>query len=117
MIIAKVVAIQRERKMMYKDKKSGQMMTAFMRPIYIKDVENTKTRVSIWRQAHKNGMEFVNGKVYSFKNLMTDKFPDEKPYNLKTGYYSIIKTCSEDTEKRFSHVNDWDGHFEGMSNF
>ena len=89
-------------------------MTAFVRPIYIKDVDNTKSRVSIWRQSDKIGMEFINGRVYSFKNLTTDKYPDDKPHYLKTGYYSAIKMCCEKTEKMFSNVHDWDGHFEGM---
>ena len=89
LIIAKVVEIQRERRIMYKDKKTGRMMTAYMRPIYIKDVDKTKIRVSIWRQPHNAAMEFIQGKVYSFKNLSTDKYPDIKPHYLKSsGYHS-----------------------------
>ena len=116
-IIAKVVEVQRERKIMFKDKKTEKMMTAFMRPIYIKDIDCTKIRVSIWRPPYKMAMDFINGKVYSFKNLQTDKYPDEKPHNLKSGYHSVIKMCSEDAEIFFSNVQDWDGCFEGTYQF
>ena len=89
-------------------------MTAFVTPIYIKDIDNTRSRVSIWRQSDKIGMEFVIGKVYSFKNLLTDKYPDDKPHYLKTGYYSTITMGCKNAETLFSSVHDWDGHFEGM---
>ena len=89
-------------------------MTAFMRPIFIKDIGGTKIRVSIWRPPYKMAMEFITGKVYSFKYLQTDNYPDEKPHNLKSGYHTAIKVCTEDVEKKFSNVPDWDGCFEGI---
>ena len=112
-IVAKVVDVQRERKIMFKDKKSGKMMTAFVRALFVKDLDGVKTRISIWRQPQKSVIEFTKLKVYSFKKLMTDKYPDNKPHYLKTGYYSIIKRCSEETEEKFANIQDFDGKFEG----
>ena len=89
------------------------MMTSFMRPLYVKDLDGTKTRISIWRQPQKPEVEFAKLKVYSFKNLMTDKYPDNKPHFLKTGYYTIIKKCSEETEDKFANIQDYDGQFKG----
>ena len=113
-IIAKVVDVQRERKIIYIDKKTKQKKHGFVQAMFIKDLNGTKTRVSIWRQPQKPMVEFTKLEVYSFKNLMTDKYPDIKPHHLKTGYYSVIKKCPEEIEEKFANIQYFDGQFEGI---
>ena len=89
------------------------MKTGYCRTIYIKDLACTKAKVSIWRQPYNKQMTFEKGGIYSFRNMKTDKSPDQKPHHLQTSWKAIMKECSE-LQEEFDHVPLYDGKVESM---
>ena len=84
-----------------------------MWPLQIKDIDGTRQRLTIWQ--NNVDMELELNKVYSFKNLQTDKYPksDNPPYHLKTTNETKIKLLSGHTQKKFQEVSLTDFNVEG----
>ena len=108
-----MVDFKNERRVEFRDK-SGKFQQSFVRTIFIKDIDKTKQKVSVWRSSFQVAIEFEIGKVYLFKKLQTDKYPEEgPPFQLKTTYNSSIRKCSQATVDLFKDVEIIDGTYQG----
>ena len=108
-----MVDFKNERRVEFRDR-SGKFKQSFVRTIFIKDIDKTKQKVSVWRSPFQVAIEFEIGWVYLFKKLQTDKHPEDgPPFQLKTSYNSSIRKCSQATVDLFKDVDIIDGTYQG----
>ena len=81
-------------------------------PTVVKDIEGTKTNLSFW-QNHVDLGILKEGRVYAISNLVTEKYPNTKPYYLATRLGTKVELVSSEVEKQFETILYVDGTFTG----
>lgn len=81
--------------------------------VIIKDIENSRIKISLWRN-NFDPAKIEEGGIYSFSRLVVDKFPPEKPYYLQHAKTSIVKPCTDERIRgKFLSIEISDGNLEG----
>ena len=68
-------------------------------PLVVKDLYGKKNILSIW-PSHKNPDLVIEGKVYIVSNIMTDKYPDEKPFYICSRKYFRMDIAPQDFQEK-----------------